>query len=484
MTQPAEHPETGRMEHRLTQVGAALDAFLHREADDPLPRRGVWGPALGGALPPSGLGPDEVMRLLTDLVVPNGGRYCDPGFWGWITVGPTTMPVAAMAAGMVAAPQRYSLTAFNALEETALRWLADLCGLGTRMGGVLCSGGSTANLIALGAARQWALEAVGEDPSRDGLSGRPVAVYASQDVHHTVHRALGVLGLGRRSVVAIPTDGAGRMRSDLLEDALDQGRRTGVLPLAVVACAGSTDTGAVDPLRAVGSLARQAGAWFHVDGAYGLPGILDPRVAPLYDGLDLADSAIVDPHKWLGAPVGIAAAFVRDRDLLARAFMQEPADYLDLGDHDGPVQCSLDTIGVNYADWGVELSAPSRGVAVWALLSEIGREGMRRRIVADNDRARRVADAARRHPRLELMMEPTLSVVCFRYRSGRDPDGVNREIVRRLLRTTPWVASSTVIGGAFVIRPCFVNARTRDEHVDAFMEAVVEIGDVVEAEQA
>lgn len=484
MTWSPREPETGGMKRRLADVGAALDAFLTREGDDPLPRRGSWGPALDGDLPAAGAGADEVMRLLREVVVPNGGRYADPGFWGWITVGPTTVPVAAMAAGMVAGAQRYSLTAFNALEETALRWLADLCGLSDHMRGVFCSGGSTANLIAMGAARQWALEAVGEDPARDGLPARRVAVYASQDVHHTVHRALGVLGLGRRSVVTIPTDRDGRIRVDLLEDALERDRAAGVLPVAVVACAGTTDTGSVDPLRAVGTLARQAGAWFHVDGAYGLPGILDPRVAPLYDGLELADSAIVDPHKWLGAPVGVAAAFVRDRDILRRAFMQEPADYLELSFDDGPPQASLDTIGLDYADWGVELSAPSRGVAVWALLTEIGREGVRGRVVADNDRARRVADAARGHDRLELVLEPTLSVVCFRYRGSRDPEPVNREIVRRLLRTTPWVASSTTVDGTYVIRPCFINARTRDEHVDAFVAAVVAIGDAVEAEPA
>jgi aromatic-L-amino-acid/L-tryptophan decarboxylase len=177
-----------------------------------------------------------------------------------------------------------------------------------------------------------------------------------------------------------------------LRAAMTADRAAGVLPLAVVAAAGTTNTGAIDPLREAGELAKEFGAWFHVDGAYGLPGILDARVSPLYDGLELADSAIVDPHKWLGAPVGVAATFVRDRAILHRAFTQEPADYLEGAFASDDVQVSLDDMGVPYFDFGVELSSPPRGVQVWAILTELGVEGLRRRVVDDNNFARQVAD--------------------------------------------------------------------------------------------
>lgn len=469
------------MAGRLAAVGRALDAFLARPGSDPWPHRDVWEPLLSGGLPEEGAGADETLRRLVEEVVPHGGRYSDPGFWGWITVGPTTLPVAAAAAASVAGPQRYGLTAFSLLERTALRWLADLCGLPGHMEGVFTSGGSTANLLALGAARQWALERQGIDPAADGLDGRRLAVYASTQVHHTVQRACAVLGMGRSAVRPVAVGDDGRMIPEALDAALATGHRDGRLPVAVVASAGTTDTGAIDPLRAIGTRAHAAGAWFHVDGAYGLPGILDPRVAPLYDGLGLADSAIVDPHKWLGATVGVGAAYVRDPGLLVRAFTQEPADYLDSAFDTGPPQVSLDALGNDYADMGVELSSPSRGVIVWAILTELGREGMRRRIVADRDLALRVADLVRAHPRLDLLQEPTLSVVCFRYRGSADPDAVNRAIVRDLLRTTPWVATSTTVDGAYAIRPCFVNARTRREDVDAFVDAVAALGDRLDA---
>src|SRR6185436_9900272 len=215
-------------------------------------------------------------------------------------------------------------------------------------------------------------------------------------------------------------DRRGRMRVDALRAALAEDRRAGVLPMAIVANAGTTNTGAIDPLQEIGEIAQSAGVWFHVDGAYGLPGVLDERVAPLYAGLALADSVIVDPHKWLGAAVGVAATFVRDRELLRRAFTQEPAHYLEgaveqSGSAAPAIEHSLDDFGVPYYDFGVELSAPCRGVVVWALIREIGVRGMAERIRRHNDMAAYVAQAAREHPHLELLQEPTLSICCFRY---------------------------------------------------------------------
>jgi aromatic-L-amino-acid decarboxylase len=351
------------------------------------------------------------------------------------------------------------------------------------MEGVYSSGGSVANLVALGAARQWAFEQRGVDPAAEGTGGTPVAVYASAEAHHTVQRAVAVLGLGRSSVRVVPTDERQRMRTDLLARALERDVAAGVLPVAVVATAGTTNTGAVDPLRTAGQLAHDAGAWFHVDGAYGLIGVLDDRVAPLYDGLELADSAIVDPHKWLGAPVGIGATFVRDRALLHRAFTQEPAAYLEtiVATADDDVETSLDAFGVPYSEFAVELSSPARGAVVWSTVRELGREGVAARIRRDNDLARRLADQVRAHPRLELLAEPVLSVCCLRYAADgvADLDAFNAALLRRLHRETPFLPSSTRVGGAFAIRPCFINSRTREEHVDGFVRALVAVGDAM-----
>ena len=470
--------EVGNVGPYLARVGEALDHMLEKGYGDPAPRREAWTAALAGPLPEEGIGADGVVDELVGTLIPNGTRLTEPGFWSWITTGPDTVPVVAAAAASLASPQRYMITPFNLLEELSLDWLAELCSLGKEMKGVYSSGGSVANLVALGAARQWALERAGVDPAADGLGGRELALYASEEAHHTVQRSAGVLGIGRSRVRRIPADEQQRMRVDALREAIAADAAAGVLPVAVVGTAGTTNTGAVDPLQELGEIAHEHGAWFHIDGAYGLLGVLDERVESLYAGVELADSAIVDPHKWLGAPVGIAATFVRDRAILERAFTQEPAAYLGFDD-ERPIEVSLDSPGIPYMDHSVELSSPARGVVVWSIVRELGRGGIRARIRRDNDLARRLAEHVRLHPRLELVTEPVLSICCFRYAAEgiADLDAFNETVLRRLLRETPYLPSSTLVGGAYVIRPCFINARTREEDVDGLVTAVVAIGD-------
>lgn len=477
MVQP--HADDNRNAY-LESVGDALQDFLYGGHDDPMSRRDQWIGALERPLPDEGIGGNGAIDELVRNVVPNGARINEPGFWGWITTEPGAVATAASLAAIVASPQRYTITAFNYLEELSLDWLAQLCGLGSDMKGVYSSGGSVANLVALGAARQWALEQRGIDSAAEGVGATRTAIYASAESHHTVLRAAGVLGLGRRSVRLIRADEKQRLDPKALAQALEDDKAQGVVPLAVVATAGTTNTGAIDPLLECGEISRRYDAWFHVDGAYGLPGILDDRVRTLYDGLELADSVIVDPHKWLGAPTGIAATFVRDRSILHRAFTQEPADYLE-GSFSDPhnAQSSLESMGIPYADFGVELSAPARGVVVWSILRELGRSGVTRRIKQDNDFARQLAALVRSHDHLELLAEPVLSICCFRYRRDgiADLDSLNEEVHRRLLRETPYLPSATVVNGSYGLRPCFINPRTTSEYVDGLSDAVVRLGD-------
>lgn len=480
--------ETGHFSDLLTDLGHSLDAFLEHTGTDAFDSRAAWWELASQPLPEDGVGIDTVSKELREIVVPGGSRIADPGFWGFITTGPTTAPVLAATASMLAGVQRGSLTAFNALEETALEWLRDLCQLPEHMHGVFSSGGSVANLVALGAARQWAFEERGHDVSAAGVD-RACVVYASDQVHHTVQRACAVLGLGRNAVRIIRTDERQRIDVDELARAIIDDVSRDVLQVAIVGNAGTTNTGAIDPLDDLAALAGEHAIWFHVDGAYGLPGRLDPRVSDRYAGVERADSVIVDPHKWLAAPVGVATTFVRDRALLQRAFTQEPAEYLESALVDTPdAQVSLDAMGVPYGDMAVELSAPPRGAWVWALLREQGREGIRQRVITDNNYARRVADFARSHPRLESLTEPQLSIACIRYIGpagcDRDLDALNTSLLQTLRRTTPYQPTATVVSGCVVIRPCFINPRTRPTDVEGFLEAVVTIGDGLTATPA
>ena len=481
--------ELGNLQDLLSRVGAGLDEFLRFEHGDALRPGHTWRQELDLPLPRHGVGIARVTDELLRHVIPNGSPVVKPGFSAFIPTGATSAATLASTAASVAAPQRYLLTAFNFLEALSLQWLAEMCGI-PAMQGVYSSGGSVANLLALGAARQSAFERVGRDPAAEGVD-RPAGIYATAEAHHTVQRSAGVLGLGRRAVRIVPCDSRGRMVVDELRLAIGRDQRAGILPMAVVGTAGTTNTGSIDPLQAIGEVARECGLWFHVDGAYGLPGILDERLAPLFQGLALADSASVDPHKWLGASVGVAATFVRDREILRRAFTQEPAHYLE-GSFEqedaapATFDHSLDDFGVPYFDYGVELSAPSRGVVVWALIREIGVQGMAERIRRHNDMARQVAQVARTHPQLELLQEPTLSICCFRYvcPGVADLDRLNQRLHRRLVRENRNMPSTTRVDGRLALRPCFVGARAHLEHAQSLIDDVLRIGAEVAAEMA
>ena len=474
--------DCGNITPLLQKLGEYLDQYQRFEHGDAMQRHENWLCALNQPVPQQGVGIDKLMEEIGMTLIPNGSQIPNPGCTSFITTGATNAGVLATLAGSVASPQRLGLTAFNYLEELSLQWMADMFELPEHMKGVYSSGGSVANLVALGAARQWAFEKLGKDPARDGVN-MPCRIYTTDACHHTVHRAAAVLGMGRDSVVSIASDSEGRMLANILMKQLTRDKDSGVVPVAIVANAGTTSTGAIDPLKLIGKLAKEYDIWFHVDGAYGLPGILDPEVRHLYDGLELADSVIVDPHKWLGAPVGIGATFVRDRSLLQRAFTQQISDYLEGSFANNKAQHSMDSGGIPYYDFGVELSSPSRGAVVWALIREIGQQGLKERICRHNAMAKRVALKANGHPNLEVVQEPTLSIACVRYVHDNwlDLDYLNQLIHRDMVHKGVSIPSTAMINGKLAIRPCFIGARTDWQHVDELIEQLIETGERVVA---
>lgn len=476
-----DQAETGNLEKLLQQVGQGLDQYLKFEHDDAQINIKAWQKQLDIPLPEQGIGINAMTDELIKHVITNGSSFPKPGASAYITTGAVTASTLATTAANIASPQRYQLTAFNFIEELSLNWLAEMLGIPT-LKGVYSSGGSVANLIALGGARQSAFEQIGHDAAADGIN-RKTRIYASAECHHTIQRSAGVLGLGRNSIKTIECDSIGRMLPDALETAIQADLKNNILPVAIVGNLGTTNTGAIDPIKALGQIAKKHKIWFHIDGAYGLPGILDERLSHLYEGIELADSIIVDPHKWLGASVGIAATFVKDRDILLRAFTQEPAEYLEgsieQDDNAQPeLAHSFDGFGIPYFDYGVELSAPARGIIVWAMLKEIGVEGMRARVKRHNDMAKYVAEYANNHPNLELLIDPTLSTCCFRYVADKvnDLNLLNQRLVRQLTRENTNLPTTTQVNGKLAIRPCFIGARTQHQHAKDLLKDVLRIG--------
>jgi aromatic-L-amino-acid decarboxylase len=340
--------------------------------------------------------------------------------------------------------------------------------------------------VGLGAARQHAGERLGLDPALEGMEGFPSPrVYASPETHHVVTRAMGVLGIGRAGLRLLELDEHRRADLRQLRVLIAEDVAAGHTPVAVVGNAGDVNTGIIDPLPEMASIAHEHGIWFHVDGAYGGWGMLDERVEAAYGDRAAFDSFAVDPHKWLAAPVGTGFAVCRDGDLLSRAFTIEPGDYdrerrgaVDDGsDAPSPWQST----GSGTPDWGVDFSTPARGIAVWAVLKEMGAQGMRERVRRHNDFARLVAARVRHESELELMSEPQLSICCFRYRpagwhDGERLDELNAAVLDELRREGRSLPSATRVHGRYALRACYINPRNDRDHVEQLVDDVLAAG--------
>jgi glutamate/tyrosine decarboxylase-like PLP-dependent enzyme len=477
----------------LASVLPALEDFLRYKDQDPAAAESArWHAELDQVLPQQGAGAEGTMRVLHEVAIPHGSRDGAPGFTGWVTTVSTVVPAVAGFSATIFGEQRTGLHSANFLESLALEWLKQLLGIPADYQGVFTSGGSVSLLIALGAARQFAGERAGIDSARDGIAAmkRP-RLYASAEVHHSIGRAAAVLGLGREGTVQLPTDSRRRLDVRALRDRLRRDRRAGYTPVAVIATAGTVNTGAVDPIREMLEVCRDAEVWLVVDGAYGLFGALDPAVAPLFGGIGEADALVVDPHKWMAVPQGCGSVFVREREVLKRAFKMEPSPYLQTPLPEGePVGSQADGRGMDFDGFTVELSARARGVTVWAALKEIGADGMRERVRRHNFFARHLAERVEASSVLELCAPVTLSICCFRYAPpelrGRRAKGaleqlnqLNREILIRLHNEHHHSPSSTELDGAFVIRACYLNPRTTLADVDGLADAVERIGSQV-----
>jgi aromatic-L-amino-acid decarboxylase len=354
--------------------------------------------------------------------------------------------------------------AADLLDGQALRWVAEFIGFPLGEGS-FTSGGQTSNLTGLLAAREQALPGVREH----GLGGQAAAVYCSDEAHHSVVRAVEVAGLGRRALRRVPIDERRRMRVDALAAALARDRADGVTPVAVVATAGTTLTGAVDPLDAIAGVCEREDVWLHVDGAYGLPAATTRSVRHWFAGLERADSVTVDAHKWLGVQKSCSLVLLRRPGALRAAFGHEER-YMP--HHQGIA---------NPVDQTFEYSRPFRSLRLWLALRVYGAAQFRTWIEETLEHAARLADAIREHPAFDLLHEPMLSTVCFRHVPGGVPadrlDAHNERLARAMQRDGRIFLAPAVVDGRTCLRACFVNYRTTGDAVDLLLDVAAELGD-------
>jgi aromatic-L-amino-acid decarboxylase len=420
---------------------------------------------LSESLPETGVGPhaalDEVSEILDESLA-----HSRPRFFGYVGSSGLELGVLADAlAGSHDINLAASAAAADLVERQTLQWVGDLVGYPAAWG-TFTSGGMLSNLTALAAARERALPG-----SRlDGCDGRGT-VYTSAEAHSSVERAVEVLGLGRRSLRTIAIDSARRMRPDVLAAAVERDIADGRVPVAVVATAGTTLTGAVDPIRSVAEVCAAHGVWLHVDGAYGLPAAATATARHLFDGLDLADSAALDGHKWLFVPKACGVLLVRNRADLEAAFS-----------HDAPYIPEIE-FGEHPVEWTLEYSRPFRALKLWLALRAHGAAAFREAIEHDLALARLVADLVRAADDLELLVDPALSIVPFRRIPAQgDVDEHNRRLVGELQRDGRLYVTGAVVDGQWCLRPCIVNYRTTESDAHALVDIVREVGRRIETE--
>jgi aromatic-L-amino-acid decarboxylase len=295
-----------------------------------------------------------------------------------------------------------------------------------------------------------------------------MALYCSAEAHYSVRRAAEILGIGAANVRALPTDGERRMEVEACAEAIDRDRRDGIVPVAVVATAGTTLTGAVDDLDALADICAERGIWLHVDGAYGLPAAATKR-GPLFAGLSRANSATVDAHKWLYVPKSCSVLLVHEATSLERAFSHHEG-YIPHGEE------------LHAVDRTLEYSRPLSALKLWLAFAVHGAARIRAAIERNLDEARLLAALVRQDDRLELLAEPPLSVVCFRRvlrNSPESEDAHNHALAAALARDGRLLIASAEADGHTWLRACLVNHRTTEADVRAIPEVVGEVSDVL-----
>jgi aromatic-L-amino-acid/L-tryptophan decarboxylase len=351
------------------------------------------------------------------------------------------------------------------IEAQALKWLGDFIGY-PATGGTFTSGGMVSNLTALTAAREKALP----NSRYQGLHGQGVALYCSSEAHYSVKRAAEILGLGADNVRGLPIDANRRVNSDDVAKAIDKDRAAGITPIAVIATAGTTLTGAIDPIDELADVCAKRKVWLHVDGAYGLPAASLPELKKTFAGLEKTDSITIDAHKWLYLPKACGVVLVKERKTLAATFSHQENYMLH------------DESQMNPVDMTLEYSRPFRALKLWLAFRIHGAEQFRNAIRNNLAQAQLCTEFIKAEGELEVLAKPQLSTVPFRHvpKELRDNEAAlnehNLQLVKRMQDDGRVYVSSAVVDNKVCLRPCFVNFRTCDDDVRVLIEVVLELG--------
>jgi aromatic-L-amino-acid decarboxylase len=458
--------QASSIEDDFARVGRWIEAYLSEPGRYPVfpsIAPGEIAAALPDCAPEEGEPFERIMDDFERIIVPGITHWNHPRFFAYFA---TSAAPAAIAAEALAATLDVKVmlwrTAPSAaeLESVVMRWLGRLMGLPETWTGIIYDTASIAGFTALAAAR----ESLGLDIREEGMTGRDLPtlrIYATSQTHSHIEKAAIALGIGRRNVVAVPCDDAYRMDPVALERAIDEDRRRGMQPLAIVATVGTTSTTSIDPVPAIAEIAARHKVWLHVDAAYAGVAAMLPEFAHVMDGVERADSLVVNPHKWLFIPMDLSVLFLRDEATVRRAFRLVP-EYLSTTD--GDVR--------NYMDYGLQLGRRFRALKLWFTLRNMGAAQIRERLRDHIAFAQRFAAWVDADPDWEVTAPHPLSLVCFRYRPRGIGDEatlerINAALLEAVNGTGEMFISHTKLDGRYVLRLAIGNLRTSERDIEA-----------------
>lgn len=454
--------------HRAADWIADYREGLEARAIVPSVTPGDIASRCSATIPNAGAPLGEIMTDLDTVVMPGIVHWGHPAFLGYFgstSNGPALLGEMIAAALNVSAMTWKTSPAATELETVVLRWIRDLVALPPSFTGVVYDTASVAVLHALAAAREAALPGI----RACGVAGRadvPVLrAYASDQAHSSLEKAMIVLGLGQNNVVRVKSDAEFRMDVPALRTAMHADVGRGYKPMAVVATVGTTSSASVDDVRQIAELCREHGAWLHVDAAYGGALALLPEGRWVMDGVDQADSVVVNPHKWLFVPLDFSTLFVRRPELLRAVFSFTP-EYLrgDATPGDGNSDGAID-----YMDYGIQLGRRFRALKAWMTFRAFGRDGLEARVREHCRLAAAFAEWVTAEPHAVLAAPQRMAVVCFRYAvPGMSPeasDALNEGIVERVNASGSGYLTSTRLAGRACMRVGIGNVLTTERHL-------------------
>lgn len=419
-------------------------------------------------LPETETDPAKLLEAFAQDILPYPMGNASPRFFAWVNSPAAPLAVLAelLAAGLnpsVAGGDH----AATYVEHAVLGWMKTIMGLPASAGAVLASGGSVANLIALGVMRHVK---TGGDIRTQGCGAvkQTMVIYTSTQGHGCIQKAIEILGFGSANLRKIPVDADYRMDVAALQKQIVADRAAGLNPVCVAASAGTVNTGAIDPLNAIADVCEQENLWLHVDGAYGGVGILAEGLAGLYKGLERADSLAIDPHKWMYMPVECGCVLVKDAQAMRDSYSLVPP-YI----HD-------DRAMPWFSEFGIQQTRGFRALKLWMVMQQIGIEGYRELISRDITLARTLQEKISARTDFELIATGPLSVTCFRYApEGVDEAnlaGLNKKIAEVVQREGQAFLTTTELAGKLVLRACIINFRTTEADLDILLGALEDAG--------